>query len=188
MDYRRFVNNKASLRSVQCNIASFNSQSKEIIDLLKLSPSSRPVVAQSTLNYFDDVLSKAYKTTYRIIMFISFKLEEVETRYHTTKWEALAVVRYLAEVRCFVMGHVNPVMFYTDHQALETILKIGTDSYGRLEFLQTAMVAIGQRDYLLEQEKTNLKEKNKIFEGKSLKSHSNRGHVLLVCTISTLKG
>ena len=73
-----------------------------------------------------------HKTTIRIIMFMSFKLEEVETRYHTTEREALAVVRCLAEVRCFVMGHAYPVMLYTDHQALETILKIGTDAHGRI--------------------------------------------------------
>ena len=73
-----------------------------------------------------------HKITYRIIIFISFKLEEVETRYHTTEREALLVVRCLAEVRCFIIGHAYPVILYTNHQALESILKIGTDAHRKI--------------------------------------------------------
>ena len=73
-----------------------------------------------------------HKGISRIIMFLSFKLEEVETRYHTTEREALAVVRCLAEVRCNVIGHRFPVMIYSDHKALETVLKVGTDAHGRI--------------------------------------------------------
>ena len=56
-----------------------------------------------------------------IIMFMSFRLEDAETRYDTIKREALAVVGYLAEVRCFVMGSEYPTKLYTDHSALESI-------------------------------------------------------------------
>ena len=35
----------------------------------------------------------------RIIIFISFRLADVETRYTTTEQKALAIVRYLAEVQ-----------------------------------------------------------------------------------------
>lgn len=73
-----------------------------------------------------------HKKSLKIIMFISFKLEEAETRYHTTEREALAVVRCMAEVKCFIMGHEYPTMLYTDHQALESIMKIGTDAHGRI--------------------------------------------------------
>lgn len=73
-----------------------------------------------------------HKNSLKIIMFMSFKLEEAEVRYHTTEKEALAVVRCLAECRCFVIGHRYPTMLYTDHQALETILKDGTDAHGRI--------------------------------------------------------
>jgi hypothetical protein len=40
-----------------------------------------------------------HKDQVRIIMFLSFKLEEAETRYHTTERESLAVVRGLTEVK-----------------------------------------------------------------------------------------
>ena len=51
-----------------------------------------------------------HKTNFPIVMFPSFKLEEAETRYHTTGREALAVVRCMAEVKCFVMGHKYPTV------------------------------------------------------------------------------
>ena len=73
-----------------------------------------------------------HKSSFRIVMFLSFKLEEAETRYHTTEREALAVVRCMAEVKCFVMGHKFPTMIYTDHQALESIMSVGTDAHGRI--------------------------------------------------------
>ena len=58
-----------------------------------------------------------------IVMFLSFRLEDRETRYHTTEREALAVVRCLKEVRWLVLGSAHPVLLYTDHQALVTLLK-----------------------------------------------------------------
>ena len=64
-------------------------------------------------------------------MFISLKLEEPKIRYYTTEREALAVVRYMAEIKCFVMGHRYPIMIYTDHQALESVMTAGTDAHGR---------------------------------------------------------
>ena len=73
-----------------------------------------------------------HKKSLKIIMFMSFKLEEAETRYYTTEREALAVVRCIAEVKCFIIGHEYPTMLYTDHQALESIMKIGIDSHGRI--------------------------------------------------------
>lgn len=73
-----------------------------------------------------------HKHSLRIIMFMSFKLEEAETRYHTTEREALAVVRCMAEAKCFIMGHEHPTMLYTDHIALESIMRAGTDAHERI--------------------------------------------------------
>lgn len=44
----------------------------------------------------------SYKENIRITLFMSFRLEDAETRYDTTEREALAVVRCLAEVRWLV--------------------------------------------------------------------------------------
>ena len=56
-----------------------------------------------------------HKKSLKIIMFISFKLKEAETRYYTTEREALAVVRCMAEVKCFIMGHEYSIMLYTGY-------------------------------------------------------------------------
>ena len=73
-----------------------------------------------------------HKSSFRIVMFLSFKLKEAKTRYHTTEQEALAVIRCMAEVKCFIIGHKFPIMLYTDHQALETIMSVGTEErHGR---------------------------------------------------------
>jgi hypothetical protein len=63
------------------------------------------------------------------VMFMSFRLSDAETRYHTTEREALAVVRCLEEVHWLVLGATYPVKLYTDHQALTTILQ-GNDARG----------------------------------------------------------
>ena len=38
----------------------------------------------------------------------------------------------MAEVKCFIMGHEYPTMLYTDHLALESIMRAGTDAHGRI--------------------------------------------------------
>jgi len=55
------------------------------------------------------------KKDIRIIMFMSFKLSDVETRYTTTEREALTVVRYIAEVCWLIIRNPFPLKVYTDH-------------------------------------------------------------------------
>jgi hypothetical protein len=68
----------------------------------------------------------------RIIMFISFKLSDMESRYGNTEREALAVVHCLAEVRWLVIGSPYSVKLYTDHQALLSILSKGAKASSRI--------------------------------------------------------
>ena len=63
--------------------------------------------------------TKSYKKHIQIIMFMSFRLENAETRYDTTEREALAVVRCLAEVRLMVTGSKYPTKLYTNHSTLK---------------------------------------------------------------------
>ena len=74
----------------------------------------------------------SYKENIRIIMFMSFRLEDAETRYDSTEREALAVVRCLAEVRWLVMGSEYSTRLYTNHSALESIFTQGSDAHGRI--------------------------------------------------------
>jgi len=69
----------------------------------------------------------------RIIMFISFRLAEVESRYSNSEREALAVIRCLAEVRWMIIASPYPVFVYTDHEALKTLLTgPDNDAHGRI--------------------------------------------------------
>jgi len=69
----------------------------------------------------------------RVIMFISFKLDDAETRYSNSEREALAVVRCLAEVRWMVIASEYPVFVYTDNEALRVLLTgIDNDAHGQI--------------------------------------------------------
>ena len=77
-------------------------------------------------------ISPKHRKNERIIMFMSFRLNDAETRYDTTEREALAVVRCLAEVRWLVIGSPHPTRVYTDHQALQTVMNGAREGHGRL--------------------------------------------------------
>ena len=69
----------------------------------------------------------------RIIMFISQKLSDAESRYLNTEQEGLAVLRYLEKVRWLVTGSPYPTKVYTDHSVLLLLLQGEGISYkGRL--------------------------------------------------------
>ena len=74
-----------------------------------------------------------HRNAERIIQFMSFRLEDAETRYTNPEREALAVVKSLAEVKWLVVASPYPVMVYTDHQVLKTLLTgPANDSHGRI--------------------------------------------------------
>ena len=75
----------------------------------------------------------ACRAAERIIMFISFRLSDAESRYSNSEREALAVIRCLAEIRWMVIASPYPIYVYTDHEALKTLLT-GTDNdaHGRI--------------------------------------------------------
>ena len=81
-----------------------------------------------------EALSNAsYRAAERIIMFISFRLSDAESRYSNSEREALAVIRCLAEVRWMVIASPYPVFVYTDHEALKTLLTgVDNDAHGRI--------------------------------------------------------
>jgi hypothetical protein len=59
----------------------------------------------------------------RLVQSISKKFLDAKTHYHTTEWEALAIVRYLEEVRWLVNDNLHQKIVYTDHECLKTALK-----------------------------------------------------------------
>ncbi len=82
----------------------------------------------------------------RIVMFMSFRLTDAETRYVNSERECLAVVRCLAEVRWMVIGNKSPVFIYSDHDALKGILNKGQTEKGRIS---NWLDRLGEYDYHL---------------------------------------
>jgi len=77
--------------------------------------------------------STPHREAERIVMFISFKLADTETRYSNSEREALAVVRCLAEIRWMVIASEVPILVYTDHEALRVLLTgVDNDAHGRI--------------------------------------------------------
>ena len=77
--------------------------------------------------------SVVHRDSERMVMFISFKLEDAETRYSNSEREALAVIRCLAEVRWMVISSAYPILVYTDHEALRVLLTgLDNDAHGRI--------------------------------------------------------
>jgi hypothetical protein len=68
-----------------------------------------------------------------MVMFMSFKLEVAQQSYSNSEREALAVMRALAEVRWRMVASPWPVIVYTDHLGLTTLL-VGpdNDAHGRI--------------------------------------------------------
>ena len=73
---------------------------------------------------------KVYRDAERIIIVMCFRLSLVETRYSNSEREELAVVGCLTEVRWMVMASKYPILVYTDHEALRTLLT-GIDNDAR---------------------------------------------------------
>ena len=71
------------------------------------------------------------KKNMRIFIFMSWRLEPAARRYTNTEREALAIERFLGEVKWLVHGTPYLIMVYTDYSALTTLLK-PDDAYGRL--------------------------------------------------------
>ena len=66
-------------------------------------------------------------------MFISFRLAEVESCYSNSEREALAVSQFAAELRWMIIASPYPVFFYTDHEALKTLLTgLDNDAHSRI--------------------------------------------------------
>ena len=85
-----------------------------------------------------------WKPNERINMFLSYKLQDAETRYSNSERECYAIVKCLAEIRWLVMGSKYPVMVYTDHEALKPIFATGQTEKGRIA---TWLDKLGEFDF-----------------------------------------
>ena len=97
--------------------------------------------------------SQEHREAERIILFISFKLEDAERRYTNPEREALAVMKGLAEVKWLIVASPYPTIVYTDHQALKTLLTgPSNDSHRRIANWQQRL---SEYDMILVHRKAN---------------------------------
>lgn len=68
----------------------------------------------------------------RIVLFMSFKLLDMETRYSEMEREALAVFKCLNEVKWLIIASPHPAIVYTSNDALTAMLGSGTDTTARI--------------------------------------------------------
>ncbi len=68
----------------------------------------------------------------RIIMFLSFRLEDAETRYSNSERECLAIVKCLAEVKWLVIENLHSIMIYSNHDALKFIFATENTEQARI--------------------------------------------------------
>lgn len=60
----------------------------------------------------------------RIVMFLSFRLENAEIRYFNSKRECLAVIKCLAEIKWLIIENDHSVLIYSNHETLKFIFII----------------------------------------------------------------
>jgi hypothetical protein len=68
----------------------------------------------------------------QVILFMSYRMTETETRYTATEREALAVIKCLADCEHYLRETRFAVKLYTDHSALIPILDQGTKGTPRI--------------------------------------------------------
>ena len=90
--------------------------------------------------------SRKFLPNERIIMFLSFRLTDAETRYVNSERQCLAIARCLTEVRWLVMGNPHPPMIYSDHDALKAIIDKDQTEKGRIS---NWMDRLGEYDFKL---------------------------------------
>ncbi|SLM37532.1 Ribonuclease H-like domain [Lasallia pustulata] len=80
----------------------------------------------------DEQIMPRNRSKMKIIMFLSFRLTDAETRYSNTERECLSIVWCLAETKWLVIGSKYPIKIYTDHEALPPVLTKGTELHGQI--------------------------------------------------------
>lgn len=89
------------------------------------------VVFQLTDHPPNTKLTPTNRKNMRIVAYISQQFTPAERKYTNSKREALAVIKVLEDVRYMILGGPYPIIVYTDHSALTTLL-VGDSAKGRI--------------------------------------------------------
>lgn len=98
---------------------------------------------QPTGTAISDQLMPAMK----ILLFLSFKLADAETRYNTGERETLGIVKSLAECRWLVITSPHPIMLYCDHANLLKTFSNDNSNKGRIA---TWLERLGEYSFIIQ--------------------------------------
>jgi hypothetical protein len=84
----------------------------------------------------DTVMTSQLKNKFKIIMFMSFRLNDVEIRYSNIERECLTIVNALAEVRWLIVNSKWKIICYIDHHVLNFIMTKKSNEYERIAISQ----------------------------------------------------
>jgi hypothetical protein len=78
------------------------------------------------------MMTSQLKNIFKIMMFMSFRLSDVEIRYSNTKKECLAIVNALTKTKWLIVDNEWKIICYTNHHALNSIMTKESNEYDRI--------------------------------------------------------
>jgi hypothetical protein len=88
---------------------------------------------------FDIIMTSQLKNKFKIIMFMSFRLNDVEIRYSNIERKCLIIVNVLIEVRWLIVNSKWKIICYIDHHALNSIMTKESSEYERITTWQNKL-------------------------------------------------
>jgi hypothetical protein len=86
--------------------------------------------------FSDIVMTSQLKSKFKIIMFMSFRLNDVEIRYFNIERECLIIVNVLTEVKWLIVNSKWKIIRYIDHHVLNLIMTKKSNEYKRIAIWQ----------------------------------------------------
>ncbi len=80
----------------------------------------------------DTIMTSHLKDKIKIMMFMSFRLNDAKTRYFNIERECLVIVNALTKVRWLVVKSKWKTIFYIDHHVLNSIMIKRSNKYERI--------------------------------------------------------
>jgi hypothetical protein len=80
----------------------------------------------------DTVMTSQLKNKFKIVMFMSFWLNDVETRYFNIERECLAIINALAKMWWLIVENNWKIICYTNHHVLDSIMIKDSNEYDHI--------------------------------------------------------
>lgn len=85
------------------------------------------------LNEFSKIeTQKHHKKTFKVIIFIFFKLKKIEIRYYIIEKKMFIMIKYIIKTKYLIIKYKYFTILYTNHQILEFIILIEIDIHNQI--------------------------------------------------------